>query len=667
MSTSEKTATQPGGGESPDVRKERLGKARPNARLIKVGAVAALVLVVAGGLTYALTSRNGSKAADTGNAVPVVRGNLTVTVTEGGAMVAVKSLELKSEVEGRKSILELVDEGTVVTQEDVDKGLVLCKLDSADLEESLSSRAISFSNTEAQYTKAQEDYAIQLKQNESDISKAELDVKFAGMELELYLGAELAAQVLQKREDFANLGEDLRLGGAALQSLRDFQSKVQLADETLQRDTDTLKWTETLYARGFESGTKLTADRLALSSSKVQKTASEENLRLFKRYTLPKDAEQRYSDYVEATRALERVKAQCHSKILTAETKVKSTQASYELEKKRLEKTRLMVDKCTIRAPKPGRVVYASSTDPWARHRNPIQKGSQVYQTQTLFTIPDMTTLAARVNIHETDVEQVKLGQRAMISVEALPGKSFAGKVTRVSPVASSANAWLNPEIKVYETDVAVEGTPEGLTPGMSATAQIVVAELTDVLYVPITAITTYQGERVCLVRGSSGPEVRPVETGRFTEKFVEIKNGLREREAVYVDPVQQLGERFWELTPEPSQSGLQMIQERAGQANGQKPADAPAEAKTPDDKAPEQAQSQSIDWRKYGEEIRNATTDEERQKITQEFVAKLSPDQRKQFEERMRARQNMSPQDSERPRPQSGGGGGTRQETRGQ
>jgi len=578
MSTSEKTATQPVSDGSPDVRKQQLATTRPNAWFIKGGA-AALILVVAGSLTYGLTSRSGTKAVDPGNAVPVVRGNLTVGVSEGGALVAMKSLELKCEVEGRKSILEIVDEGTIVTQEDVDNGKVLCKLDPADLEDQINSHAISFYTAEGNYTQAQQAYTIQEKQNESDVTAAELDMKFKRMALDLYLGADLAAQVLEKKQDFANLAQNPALGGSALNLVRNAQSNVQLADETLARDTDKLEWTKKLYAKGYVSRTDLTADELQLSSSTVQKASAVESLNLLKRYQLPKDAEQAYSDYMESTRNLERVNAKAHSQIAQKESDVKSKQANYELEKQRLDKMKRMLEKCTIRSPKPGRVVYASSTDAWTRMRNPIQEGTQVWQNQKIIIIPDLSTLAARVNIHETDVEQVRVGQRAIITMEALPGKSFTGKVARVSPVASSANAWLNPEIKVYETDVALDGTPEGLTPGMSATAQIILAELTDALYVPITAITTYHGDRVCLVRGAGGPEVRPVETGRFTDKYVEIKSGLTQGEAVYVDPVQTLGERFWELTPEPAQSGLQMIEKQAGRTNGQKPADASAGA----------------------------------------------------------------------------------------
>jgi Spy/CpxP family protein refolding chaperone len=64
---------------------------------------------------------------------------------------------------------------------------------------------------------------------------------------------------------------------------------------------------------------------------------------------------------------------------------------------------------------------------------------------------------------------------------------------------------------------------------------------------------------------------------------------------------------------------------------------------------------------------MRNATTDEERQKVQQKFMEKLTPEQRKQFEERMRAFQNMSPEDRAKLRQQYWGGAGGQQGTQGQ
>ncbi|NIR00077.1 MAG: hypothetical protein GTN78_07715, partial [Gemmatimonadales bacterium] len=72
-----------------------------------------------------------------------------------------------------------------------------------------------------------------------------------------------------------------------------------------------------------------------------------------------------------------------------------------------------MIQNCTIHATKPGVVVYASTSDPWRRRDNPIQEGSSVRQNETIITVPDLMTLAARVNVHETEISKVEPGQQA--------------------------------------------------------------------------------------------------------------------------------------------------------------------------------------------------------------------------------------------------------------
>ena len=699
MSTEQKPSAHPSVVRA-DPRQQRATGPKRNARLLRAAA-AVVLLGIAVSVGYALVARaGGTKGQDQIPVGTVMRGDLPIYVTEGGALVAIKSLELKSEVEGQRSIVEIADEGTVITQEDVDKGKVLVRLDSSELEERGSSREISFYNAESSYTQARENYAIQQKQNESNVAIAELKAKFALMELERYLGAELAQQVVQEKADFRGLGDYAGLGGMAQQALRNYGARVQLANEELSRASDTLDWTKKLFEKGYVTREQLAADELLVTRRRIELTAADEELRLFKRYTLPKEAEQRYSDHVEAVRDLDRVKARARSELAQREADLKSREASYELEKDRLAEAKQMVEHCIIKAPKPGRVVYASTSDSWHRMNNPIRAGSNVRQNQVIISIPDLSTLAARVNIHETDIEKVKLGQRAAVTVEAMPGRSFPGKVTRISPVASAAQAWLNPEIKVYETDIALDQGDEGLTPGMTASAQLAVAQLKDVLYVPIEAVTTYRGQRTCVVKSARGPEVRPVETGFFTEKAVEIRSGLQAGEPVYLAPADVLGEQSWQLTPQPTPEELRLIEERtqpsaaapapaaspeqaapaaspeqaapaaapeAGAPKAAAPQAAAPQAAAPQAAAPEQPEAAgaaaagaaaSIDWRKIGQEMMSAKP-EERAAKWQEILDKATPEQRKVLEEAGRRWQSASPEDRAGFQQRGGGEGG--------
>jgi hypothetical protein len=294
-----------------------------------------------------------------------------------------------------------------------------------------------------------------------------------------------------------------------------------------------------------------------------------------------------------------------------------------------------MIGNAKITAPKPGRVVYNSTTNSWRRMNNPTRAGTRVWQNETILVIPDLETLSARVNVHETDIEKVKVGQAALISVEALPGRSLKGHVAKVSPVASAAQAWLNPDIKVYDTDVALDERPAGLTPGMSATAEIIVAELKDVLQVPIKAVTTHRGKRVCWVKGAQGPDLRNIECGHFTEENVEIVSGLNEGELVYIEPP-------LELPPEPEgrleEPEIVPLPEGFDESSV-----LPADTAVAEEDEAQQSEwltaDGEIDWARLGPELRTLQSldDSAREKKWNEILDSLPADKRRELEEMAR------------------------------
>ncbi|MBN2564847.1 MAG: efflux RND transporter periplasmic adaptor subunit, partial [Candidatus Eisenbacteria bacterium] len=436
-----------------------------------------------------MTGPGGAEAADAVPTVKVRRGDLAVTVREGGAIYAMKPLEIKNEVEGWSTILEAVDEGTQITEEDVANGKVLIQLDSSELEESVESQRISVFQSEASLAQARENLLIQRMQNESDIATAELNLRFARLEFERYVGSELAAEIYADGPEFRSLASHPKLGGTALQTLRTMDSDVLLSEQTLVRNAEELRWTRDLCEREYVSRDELEKDELAYKTSLVDRDAAQESVRLFRVYTLPKEAEERYSDVQERDRDLSRIRARARSWLAQQTANLDSNERKYKLEVERLQKLEGMIEKCTIRAPKAGQVAYGSSEGgAWGSNVR-IAPGSSVQEGKVLLRIPDLSSLAVRVNIKEKDIETVRRGQPAIITVEALPDRKLPGRVVGISPMASATHARLNPDSKVYETEVMLDEPPARFIPGMSAVAEIVIAQLTDVVYVPVPAV----------------------------------------------------------------------------------------------------------------------------------------------------------------------------------
>ena len=474
----------------------------------------------------------------------VRRGDLPITVTEGGDIKALNSTDIKSEVEGQTKIISIVDEGTYITPEDVNNRKVLVELDSSNIKERLTQQEITFSTEKASYTEAKETLDIQTKQNDSDIKAGEIKVRFAFMDLQKYLGAAVAEKLMSgttnpggEDNKIASLIDDPNLGGGALQKLRELNDDITLAESKFEQASDRLMWTQKLYDKEYVTETDLRGDQLAMQSSKIQMDKARTALELFRLYEFPKEAEKLLSDYNEAERELERIKAGARSKLAQAQAKLSSKEATYSLEKERLEKLRKQLEACTIKAPVPGQVVYSSSMmDQWERRNNPIEIGAEIRERQKIISIPDASEMKVEIKIHETWVDKVRPGQQAKITISAFPDKTFTGKVLKKAPLADPEE-WLNPDLKVYSTDVSIDGTHEFLKTGMTAKVEIIIEELKNVISVPIQTVVNRNGKKVCYVMGSKEPKQREVETGLFNDNFVEIKSGLVEGEKVLLNP----------------------------------------------------------------------------------------------------------------------------------
>lgn len=499
----------------------------------------------------------GESAEDgLGNAVATFearKDELIITVVETGSVKAQKSTEIMCDVGGRGiEIATIVPEGTVITQEDVDRGMVLCQLNSSDLEDYYSREKTELSTDQAAYLEAQEAHLIQLKQNESDIATAKLAVEFGLLDLQNYVGKEAAERLVALVEEDPNstiemsvlmdfLAEPNSLAGEALQTLKQHQDNILLAEGQYQKYTDVLEGTVKLYDANYASALDLQSAKLDRDRFRVQKESAEEAEKLFKLYGLPKQTKQLLSDYAEAKRELARTIARTRSELAQAEVRLESTKATYELQKERVDKLEREIAACTIRAPSPGIVIYGTSADWHQRREDPIEVGDVVHRGQKIFSIPNSDLMGVELRVHEASVNMVKPGQKAKITVEAHPDTPFEGEVTRVSPLPDPPRGWLDPGVKVYSTKVAIKGKHDIIKPGMSAKVEILVDHLYDVTIVPVQVVANRGGRKVCYIENGGTPEQREVQTGAFNDVFVEIVSGIEVGENVLLNPPRNL------------------------------------------------------------------------------------------------------------------------------
>lgn len=472
----------------------------------------------------------------------VSRGDLIVDVVENGNLEAARSTEIRSEVEGRTTIISIVPEGTIITQEDIDNEKVLVELDSSQLRERALQEEINVRTSEANYTEARENYDIQVNQNESDLSRSELNLQFAHMDIQRHLGWELADKYIEGEVALDDLLEHSLLAGAALKKYKSLENSIDFAREESARATTTLTWTERLYENGYATQDELQADRFARTRREVDLDQALIDLELYKKYEFPKETESLLSDYREAKRELERTRARNRSRLSQAESRKNSNELTYRRQLESYNNLLEQIERCTIVATRPGLIIYGDGGQ--SRTQAVIEPGAEVRERQALLTIPDMSTMIARTQIHESIVTRLEREQRARVTIDSLGGMNVSGQVSRIALLPDYQHRWLNPDLKVYSTEVSLDETHEAFKPGMSVQVRIIINEIEDVMYVPLQAVTTVNDQYVCFIRGSGNIEQRLVEVGDYNDRFIEIRDGLSEGEEVVLNALAMLNRR---------------------------------------------------------------------------------------------------------------------------
>src|SRR6185436_14978566 len=115
-----------------------------------------------------------------------------------------------------------------------------------------------------------------------------------------------------------------------------------------------------------------------------------------------------------------------------------------------------------------------------------------------LLTIADMGVVEAVMEVDETDIPDVKVGQNAKVTIDAYPNKTYDGVVTEVgsSPIQRAGAAAAATEAINFEVKIQIKNPPPGVRPGFSASADIVTGTRSKVLAIPIQALVVRERSR---------------------------------------------------------------------------------------------------------------------------------------------------------------------------
>jgi HlyD family secretion protein len=210
---------------------------------------------------------------------------------------------------------------------------------------------------------------------------------------------------------------------------------------------------------------------------------------LFKDGLIPKqDFDQRKTSYDGAMASVEASKARVQS----LKAQLDQTHSQLNQTKAVLVRAKDILQKTAYVSPISGIVSYLP-----VRLGEYVVPGIQNSQGSFLMTLSDMSVVTAEVKVDETDIVNVKMGQDADVTIDAVPGKIFKGKVTEIGSQAVLRSSGLTTtqtttstqEAKDFKVVVTLSNPPENVRPGLSTTAKIKTAERKNVVAIPIQAL----------------------------------------------------------------------------------------------------------------------------------------------------------------------------------
>ncbi len=307
--------------------------------------------------------------------------------------------------------------------------------------------------------------------------------------------------------------------------------------------------------------------RLAMESSKVALQQAEDAAR--RQRELAKQG-------LTTREALDRAEAELRTRqadMKTQEQQLQTQRLNMQREQATLDNAKFDFQKVRIESPIDGivtrRNIEAGETAIIGTMNNP---------GTVLLTIADMSVIEAEVDVDETDIPSVELGQKAKITIDAMPGKSFTARVTEIgnSPIQASGGGAAATQATNFKVVLTVDGEIPNVRPGFTCTAEITTAVREKVVAVPIQATTVREvvvDDKGNIVREPQGnPDKRkpapgavqaaelkpgqerkelegvfvvrdakaefvPVKTGIAGDKYFEVLSGLKEGDKVIVGP----------------------------------------------------------------------------------------------------------------------------------
>ncbi len=485
-----------------------------NRRFIIAGAsvlVVILLIALIGGL-----SSGGDDAISSGRLGVATRGEMLINSIETGSIQAERKKQIENELQWKVIITEVVDDGTTVEQGD--KIIVFeCK----ELIDAIVKQELEAASASNLLVSAENDLDFSIKELADKVQKARQGIIDAELTLKRYNEAEWPIKHKEAQGQVKLKESELKLAEGDLLFKRNANEHPDLKDNPP-------------YSNNEIEADQLKFDRLELE---VDKTKSK--LEMLEQYDHPRDRREYGTKVSDAKLALEFALKEQKTRIMTEEANVNTRKSRLRMFNDELDKLKEDAAKLVVKADRAGLVIYKTRRNRWSQSNVVVSVGEEIKQRQLLMIIPDMTSLKVVTKVPEAIINHIKVGQEAIVKLDARPGEIVKGKVKKIPPMPDQRNRWDFRNTKYYTIDIEID--PEcldGLLPEMTADIELILDRLDDILQVPIAAVFSEGDQTFCWkVTGRSKRTKVTVKVGRSNETDVEILEGIAAGDKVLLVP----------------------------------------------------------------------------------------------------------------------------------
>ncbi|MDH4222101.1 MAG: efflux RND transporter periplasmic adaptor subunit [candidate division Zixibacteria bacterium] len=222
--------------------------------------------------------------------------------------------------------------------------------------------------------------------------------------------------------------------------------------------------------------------------------------------------------------------------------------AQYEQSVASLKQAKDLLAKTTINSPMTGKITELKKKE------GEMVTGA-TYNPTEIMTVSDLAEFEVEVEIDETDIAEVKLGQETEIEIDAFPDTTFEGEVSEIGNAAKVSGYGTQDQVVNFLVKILIKNEIKGIKPGMSASVDITTASHQNILNIPIAAIVMREEKKDTLntkskegeAGASTSPEQKADEKKKKKEiegvflveksraKFVPVKTGIADQQNIEV------------------------------------------------------------------------------------------------------------------------------------